>query len=128
MPNVSELARLDEEQLRRELTLNKAIYANLRNPKACREAALREVRSIERRLGLTGDETVPEHNHRPAVAQDDVLELQQVVITLDEMKAARRAIREDHVSLADMGTILGTLAKGGKQARDLFDRLTYRND
>lgn len=108
MPNASELTRKNEELLHAVGRAN-----NLNISKAGREAALREVRQLERELGVTAIGAINQHKPEP------------FVVTLQDLKDARK--RVETLTPGEIGTIIIALSVApGSQAKALIAKLLGR--
>ena len=117
MPNISETIRLQEE-----LGIARNAATNLSISKASREAALREVRSIEKRLGLEPEELVKASTAQQQ--QDEVLVKTSDVLTIDQLRFAKHKLSQ--LLPHEVGTILSALnaVSANSAARSVLRKLT----
>jgi hypothetical protein len=120
MPNPSELQRIAEEKLATAV----GRVNNLGLSKGTREAALREVRALERELGV---EAIGNINGQSAQEQQDAaLVAKSSVITLQDLKDARR--RVETLTPGEIGTIIIALGEysANSAARAVMNKLLGR--
>ena len=123
MPNVSELARVEAER-RIELQNAVALATDLSLNKGAREDALRNVRRLERELGV---EAIGNINGRPSAQQqqDEALTrtLPPITLTVADLRHIRRQL--EMVNLTEAGLIYFALLRDGEEA--LAHRLYHRD-
>lgn len=117
MPNVSELQRQSEEQLANAVER----VNNLGLSKAEREGSLREVRRLERELGV---EAIGNINSAQDQQNDELVK--GVVVTLQDLKDARR--RVETLTPGEIGTIVIALGEysANSSARAVLNKLLGR--
>lgn len=117
MPNPSELQRISEEQLASAVRR----VNNLQLSKSSREAALREVRALEKELGV---DALGNYNQSAQQQQDAALV--GSVVTMADLKAARSRI--ETLTPGEIGTIIIALSGEpvGAAGRALINKLLNR--